>query len=114
MRPPSPAEVETALVRLMETLVAWGAIKVILLGSVARGNYTAVSDIDLIVVKETPEPRVQRIAGALDRCWSVNPPLPVEPLVYRPDEFARLVADEDPLIGEALRHGRILFDQARA
>jgi hypothetical protein len=39
-------------------------------------------------------------------------PLPVEPLVYTPEEFARLVAEENPTVTEALRRGRVLYDQA--
>lgn len=111
MKPPSPTEIEAALRRLTEKLVAWGALKVILFGSVARGDYSGASDIDLVVVKDTPERPQQRIADALEQCWSTDPPLPVEPLVYTPEEFARLVADDNPLIAEALRHGRVLYDQ---
>lgn len=40
MRPPGPAELEAAVQRLTESLVRWGARKVILYGSVARGDYT--------------------------------------------------------------------------
>lgn len=114
MKPPAPAEIEAAVGRLAERLAAWGATKIILHGSVARGDYSAASDIDLIIVKDTPDRLPQRIADALERCIAAAPPLPVEPLVYTPAEFDRLVADENPLITEALRHGRLLHDQARA
>ncbi len=114
MKPPALAEVEAAVARLVEALAVWGATKVILHGSVARGDYSASSDIDVIIVKDTPHRLPQRIADALDRCVEAALPLPVEPLVYTPAEFDRLVADENPLIVEALRHGRVLLDQARA
>ena len=112
MRPPSPEALEAAVRRVMDALVTWGAKKVILYGSVARGDYTASSDIDLIVVKETTERSPQRIAEALGLCFDTRPPLPVEPLVYTPEEFAGMVRDENPLLTEALRHGRVLHDQA--
>jgi predicted nucleotidyltransferase len=112
MKPPDPIVVEAAVRRITRKLVEWGATRVILFGSVARGDYTASSDIDLLIVKETPERIPQRIADALDRCSEADPPLPVEPLVYTPAEFDRLVADENPLVQAALVHGRVLHDQA--
>lgn len=112
MKPPTPAELEAALGRLTDELVAWGATKIIVFGSVARGDYTGASDIDLLVVRQLPGRLPERIAEALDRCWRAAPPLPVEPLVYTPEELARLVAEENPLIVEATRHGRLLHDQA--
>ena len=102
---------EAAIGRLAERLAAWGATKVILHGSVARGDFSATSDIDLIIVKDTPERVPRRIAEALDRCVEAAAPLSVEPLVYTPAEFERLLADENPLITEAVRHGRVLLDE---
>ena len=112
MRPPAPEEIEAAVRRLANALAAWGATKVILHGSAAEGDYRADSDIDLIIVKPSDERLPQRIAEALERCATAAPPLPVEPLVYTPEEFARLLADENPLIVHALRHGRVLHDAA--
>jgi len=112
MKPPAAGEVEAAVRRLTAMLVRWGAEKVILYGSVARGDYTAASDIDLIVVKETAEPLPARIAEALERCAEARPPLPVEPLVYTPAEFARMLAEGNPLLGEATRHGRVVHGRA--
>jgi len=112
MQVPSPTEMEAGLRRLTERLVAWGAIRVVVFGSVARGDYSTASDIDLIVVKETAARPAQRIADALGPCWDADPPLPVEPLVYTPDEYDRLVAGANPLLVEVLRHGRVLHEQA--
>jgi len=110
MQAPAVAQLESALDRLVRMLAEWGAVKIILFGSVARGDYSGASDIDLIVVKETDARLPQRIAEALDYCARAGTPLPVEPLVYTPAEFARMVTEENPLITEALRHGRVLYD----
>jgi predicted nucleotidyltransferase len=112
MKPPSPIVIEAALERLAAALAAWGALKVIAFGSVARGDYSGASDIDLIVVKRTTDRFPERIREALGPCWATDPPLPVEPLVYTPEEFTRLLAEENPLVTEAVRHGRVLYDQA--
>lgn len=114
MRAPAVADIEAALRRLTDRLVAWGAVKVVLFGSVARGDYSAASDIDILVVKDSRARLPQRISEALELCWDAGLPLPVEPLVYTPDEYARLVAEENPLVVEALRHGRVLYEQAGA
>jgi predicted nucleotidyltransferase len=114
VKPPTQAEVDAGLRRITQALVEWGARKVILFGSVACGDYSASSDIDLIVVRESTDRLPQRISEALGRCESARPPLPIEAVVYTPDEFDRLVASENPFVREAQRHGRILHDEARA
>lgn len=112
MRPPAPEEIDAALVRIAQRLALWGARKVIVHGSVARGDYSGTSDIDIIVVRDTTQRMPQRITEALGCCDEVDPPLPVEPVVYTPAEFARLEAESHPLVTEALRYGRVLYDQA--
>jgi predicted nucleotidyltransferase len=112
MKAPAPAVIDQAIAELTLTLVAWGARKVILFGSVAHGDYNGASDIDLIIVKESTARLPERIAEALDRCSQVELPLPVEPLVYTPREFDRLVAAQNPLVTDALRNGRVLHDAA--
>jgi predicted nucleotidyltransferase len=112
MKPPPAPVLDAAIRRLRDRLVAWGATKIILYGSAARGDYTATSDIDLLVIKDTPLRLPERIADALEPCAAADPPLPVEPLVYTPEEFSRLTRDENPLVLEALRHGRVLYDAA--
>ena len=85
------------------------AIKVIAFGSVARGESDQWSDLDLIVVAETDRPFLERFkdfAGLYD----VWPSLDL--LVYTPAEFQRMVADENPLVMEALREGVILHPTA--
>ena len=81
------------------------AIKVIVFGSVARGESDQWSDLDLIIVAETDRPFLERFkdfAGLFD----VWPSLDL--LVYTPVEFHRMVADENPLVMQALREGVIL------
>ena len=81
-------------------------------GSVARGDWTGSSDIDLVVLKETDARMPERIRDALGACDEADPPLPVEPLVYTPAEFRRLVAEGHPLAREVALHGRLLHGQA--
>ena len=83
------------------------ARKVIVFGSVARGDADAGSDLDLIIVADTARPFFERFkdfAGLYD----VWPRLDL--LIYTPEEFARMVAEERPLITQALEEGVVLHE----
>jgi predicted nucleotidyltransferase len=83
------------------------ARKVIAFGSVARGEADALSDLDLIIVADTSRPFLERFkdfAGLYD----VWPRLDL--LVYTREEFARMVAEDNPLLRQALEEGVVLHD----
>jgi uncharacterized protein len=85
------------------------AIKVIAFGSVARGESDPWSDLDLIIVAETDRPFLERFkdfAGLYDVGSSLDL------LIYTPAEFHRMVADENPLVMQALREGVLLHPAA--
>jgi predicted nucleotidyltransferase len=85
------------------------ASKVIVFGSVARGEADAWSDLDLIIVADTVRPFFERFkdfSGLYDVCPRV------ELLVYTPDEFAQMVEEERPLIMRALEEGVVLHETA--
>ena len=83
-----------------------GALRAIAFGSVARGEPDAWSDLDLIVVARTARPFFERhkdFAGRND----VWPRLDL--LIYTPEEFDQMVAEERPLIVEALSEGMVIY-----
>jgi predicted nucleotidyltransferase len=87
------------------------ARKAIAFGSVARGEPDEWSDLDLLIVAETSRPFFERFkdfAGLYD----VWPRLDL--LIYTPEEFERLVAEERPLVLEALREGIVLHETAQS
>jgi len=73
--------------RARPLLVAAGAERAVVFGSYARGTADGYSDLDLAVVIETDRPFVERgaLLGGLFDALSV----PVDLLVYTPEEFAR-------------------------
>ena len=77
-----------------------GATLVLLFGSLARGDIHEGSDIDLIVVGDFSGRFHERPGEILEMT-----DLPVEPLCYTQDEFARLLSDENPFILSALEEG---------
>ena len=79
--------------------------KIILFGSAARGDTDEYSDLDLIVIKSTDKPFVQRLAEV--------PLLPVhaDVFVYTPEEFARMKEEENPFMVSVLTSARVIYDR---
>lgn len=82
--------------------------QIILFGSAARGDMDEYSDVDLIVVKKTDKPFVQRLVEV--------PMLPVHAdiFVYTPEEFERMKENENPFIISALEGAKIIYSRDAA
>lgn len=78
-------------------------IAVILIGSLARGDWTAASDADLVVVvDEDARPHRERSAELTPTSVGVS----VDVVVHTADELARLSAR----MAETLREGIVLYE----
>ena len=93
---------------LVEGLKRYGALKIILFGSAARGTADVWSDLDVIVIK--PSSR-----GFIDRLAEVVPFIPrdfpaVDVLVYTPEEIRRMLSDENPFLTRAMADGKVLYE----
>ncbi|MGC9468824.1 MAG: nucleotidyltransferase domain-containing protein [Anaerolineae bacterium] len=111
----TPSEVAAQIDALVACLARYQPQQVWLLGSFARGDYHAASDLDLVIIKETDQPFVERAADVWRACGGASGiTQPIEPLVYTPAEFARMRADGNPLIERVLREGRCIYGQERA
>lgn len=84
--------------------------KIILFGSTARGEYGPDSDADfLIIKKDTPfygADRIRELSRIIDR------EIPVDFLVYRPEEFEKRLKIGDPFLKSILEEGRVLYGQS--
>jgi HEPN domain-containing protein/predicted nucleotidyltransferase len=81
--------------------------KIILFGSRAEGKDSEGSDIDLVIVKETDK-------RPLDRRIEVETLLadravPIDLIVYTPDEIRRLYSIGSPFVEEIVEKGRLLY-----
>ena len=76
---------------------AWAAW---IFGSHARGTASVCSDIDVIVVAPTGRPFVERFRDYLPAVAQAG--VGVDLLVYTPEEFARMQAEERPFLVDAL------------
>jgi len=89
-----------------EDLVRRGLAElVVLVGSLARGDYSPFSDADLlIVVREAPERPPERIAAYINPRLSLD----VEPKVLTVEEFLEMARERRKLLEEALFRGVFL------
>ena len=88
--------------RLRERL---GATRVIVYGSVARGEATIHSDIDLFVVAPSDDKTFRRLSDARAAIRDLSFRIPISPLVLTPDEVALREMRGDAFIREILETG---------
>lgn len=84
--------------------------RIILFGSYAYGAPRPDSDVDLLVVLHFDGKGFRKSVEILNR---VAPDFAVDLLARRPDDAARCYEEGDPLIREALDHGRVLYERHR-
>lgn len=77
--------------------------KVYLYGSFAKDEIHEGSDIDLLIVADIPGRMFERIGKILELT-----DLPVEPLVYTPQEFERMKASKNSFIMRVLKSSKEL------
>lgn len=80
--------------------------KIILFGSIARGEGREHSDIDLLIIKRTRKRMIDRIGEVLAIC---DHRIPVEPIVYTPAEIRKRLKMGDFFIREILEEGKVLY-----
>ncbi len=85
--------------------------KVVLFGSRGRGDAHAESDIDLLVVAEDARPRAQRAAALYGVLSDIVVPMDV--VVYRPQEIAEWQNVPQAFVTIALQEGRVLYEDDR-
>jgi predicted nucleotidyltransferase len=108
MKRPDEKTVEAEIRKIVTALTPYHPKKVILFGSFARKDYHGLSDLDLIIIKETEKKFLDRIVEVLELCDST---IPVEPLVYTPTELEQLLAERNSFITQVLSEGRVLYEQ---
>ena len=82
--------------------------RIILFGSYAYGQPRPDSDVDLLVVLPFEGKGFRKSLEILNR---VSPEFSVDLLARRPEDTARRYSEGDPLIREALEHGKVLYER---
>ena len=83
--------------------------RIILFGSYASGKPSSDSDVDLLVILPFSGKPFWKALEIMNR---IDAPFPLDLLARRPDDTARRYVQGDPLIRDALDHGRILYERS--
>ena len=103
---------EQELNRMMEILVReYEPEKIIVFGSAAQGEFHAWSDLDLVVVKKTSKPLLERIEEVLRL---VRPRVGLDLLVYTPEEMEALVDERRAFVlDEIIYKGAVAYERRK-
>jgi predicted nucleotidyltransferase len=83
--------------------------KVILFGSYAWGKPTEDSDVDLFIIQKSNEPRRQRQMTLRKRLFNIG--IPMDIIIYTPEELKKRMDIRDVFMRKILRDGKILYEQ---
>jgi predicted nucleotidyltransferase len=87
-----------------------GVMRVILFGSLARGESGCRSDLDLVIVQDT----TKRFMDRLDEMYHLlTPEIATDILVYTPSEWNTLAATR-PFVLRVRREGKVLYESQAA
>ncbi len=92
--------------RIQKELRELGAKRIIHFGSSARGEAGLTSDLDLIVVMESKDDFITRVASLYKK---IKPRVAVDFLVYTPGEFDNM-KENSTFIINVLREGKTLYE----
>jgi len=99
------SKVMEELRRYAQRCVERSARAVILIGSLARGDYTAFSDADVVIVHDSPPPRMlDRVAEFIGPSASVD----IESRVYALSKLIGMAGEGRKLVEEVVVYGKVL------
>jgi predicted nucleotidyltransferase len=103
-------EIPLLIQDILEKIVAgYDPQRVILFGSYAYGEPDEDSDIDLLIIKDTDEPPIERWTTVKRLVRDRNRRTSVSPLVYTTQELERRLALQDFFIQEVLEKGKTIW-----
>lgn len=99
---------ERALERMIPVLIKeYRPEKIILFGSLAFGDIHEGSDLDLLIIKDTPKRPIDR---QVEIYSLVKPEVGIDLFVYTAQEFEYLKCIGFSLVKEVVKRGRILYE----
>ncbi len=110
--PPIPPP-EEELARIVRVIAErFDPEKILLFGSRAEGRAAPDSDADLLVVMRTDLPYYEREPAIRSVLWPHD--LPLDLLVFTPEEATPLEKEPTSFVGEILRTGKVLYQRRAA
>jgi predicted nucleotidyltransferase len=106
----SPTEEKIAEI-VKRIVTGFDPIRIILFGSLARGEAGPDSDVDLLVVLDVPRELKRETAVRID-CSLLGIDLPVDIVVATPSEVEKYAKLIGSVILAALREGKVVYEKA--
>ncbi len=82
--------------------------KIVLFGSLAAGDVHEWSDIDLLIVKETPKRPIER---TLELFRLIRPKVGVDLFIYTPEEYEVLLKEKFSFLMSILKTGKTVYEK---
>lgn len=82
--------------------------KIILFGSYPAGQVSEWSDLDMVIIKETEAPFLERVRRVLAL---LEPRVGLDILVYTPKEFAELGQERSFVRDEIMTKGKVIYER---
>ena len=99
-----------SLTAIVHQLKGYDPIRIMLFGSAARGEADSWSDLDLVVIKDTASPFLQRYREIAPFLHNTTP---IDLFIYTPGEFERMKASHNPFIERVLKEGKVIYEKER-
>ncbi|MBI2849953.1 MAG: nucleotidyltransferase domain-containing protein [Chloroflexi bacterium] len=84
--------------------------RIVLFGSLARGDAVPGSDADLLIVLDGSR---RRFLDRIPLYYPSGVPIGVDVFAYTEEELARMVEDNNPFIKQALAEGMVIFQRKK-
>jgi predicted nucleotidyltransferase len=97
--------------RLRPTFEKRRVLRAIVFGSLARGEASRRSDLDLIVIQNTEKRFLDRYDDLLRDVTQAVPGRDIDMLIYTPQELNRMA--HRPFIAAALREGKTIYESSQ-
>jgi uncharacterized protein len=111
MSAPEPVldpELRQLRARILPVLRKYKVQKAIVFGSLARGEGTRRSDLDLILIQHTEKRFLDRYEGILYDLGGAVSGRDIDVLIYTPEELDSI--SQRPFIASALRDGKVIYE----
>jgi len=102
------ADLKKEYSRVRSELVKLGALKIIKFGSSVRNELGLFSDIDLVVIINSEEPFINRLANIYKKIQ----PKDVDLLVYTPEEFQKM-KENNLFLQHILKEGITVYEREK-
>ncbi|RMH87296.1 MAG: nucleotidyltransferase domain-containing protein, partial [Calditrichaeota bacterium] len=97
--------------QIRDAIAAYAPERVYLFGSYARNEADDVSDVDIVVIKETEEEFFDRMKQVVKL---LNLPRAIDVLVYTPEEFQEMLRRGNAFAEMVVEEGVIIYEQEAA